>query len=70
MPCVTLYGLDDARRVVLTKIFSADPERLAELAASHLERCVVVEVWTGQSRLLHLDRALGAAPAWPRIMSD
>jgi hypothetical protein len=56
MACVTLYGLNETRGIVATKIFVATEEVLRLRAEEHLERYPAVEVWEGRVCKLRLER--------------
>ena len=56
MAWITLYGLDEQRRVIATKIFAAGNHDVFLLAEGHLDRYPEVEVWEGSHCRLKVGR--------------
>ena len=62
MAWITLYGLDEQRRVIATKIFAAGNDDVASLAEGHLDRFAEVEIWEGSHCRLKLGRRSSQRP--------
>lgn len=56
MAWITLYGLDEQRRVIATKIFAARSDDVASLAERHLDTFPAVEIWEGAHCRMKLGR--------------
>ncbi|MDB5447541.1 MAG: hypothetical protein JWQ97_2858 [Phenylobacterium sp.] len=63
MAFVTLYGLDENRRVIATEIFAARDDGLSAFAEQHLERFAAIEVWEGRRCRLRVERRTRAHPS-------
>ena len=58
---MTLYGLDEQRRVIATEILAARSDDVASLAERRLDRFPAVEIWEGSHCRLKLGRSSRAA---------